>query len=262
MSSIENLLEIMASLRNPETGCPWDLEQDFASIVPYTIEEAYEVADAIARNDMTGLRNELGDLLFQVAFHAQMASEAGHFDFDAVAVSICDKMIRRHPHVFGNEAERERGAVPGSWERIKASERQAGADATSSALDGIAMSLPALNRAEKLGKRAAGTGFDWPDEDGPRQKINEELTELDEAMGEQEAEKVGEELGDLLFSVVNLARHLKIDPEQALISANRKFERRFRQMEADLGENGETLSDFDIDSMEAMWQAAKKKLSG
>ena len=159
MNSIQNLLEIMASLRDPRAGCPWDREQDFASIAPYTVEEAYEVADAIARKDMTGLRDELGDLLFQVVFHAQMASEAGEFDFDDVGESICNKMIRRHPHVFGNEDERARGAVAGSWERIKASEREAPKDTRTSALDGIAISLPALKRAQKLGKRAAGSGF-------------------------------------------------------------------------------------------------------
>ena len=262
MSSIENLLKIMASLRDEQAGCPWDREQDFASIAPYTVEEAYEVADAIARKDMAGLCDELGDLLFQVVFHAQMAAEAGAFDFDAVASSICNKMIRRHPHVFGNAAERARGAVPGSWERIKASERQTRTATTSSALDGIVKSLPALKRAEKLGKRAATGGFDWPDETGVRQKIDEELAELDEAMRRQQAEKMTEELGDLLFSVVNLARHLRIDPEQALVDGNRKFEQRFRQMEADITESGASLSDFDIDSLEAKWQSAKDKVSG
>ncbi len=261
MRSMQNLLEIMASLRDPQAGCPWDREQDFASIAPYTVEEAYEVADAIAREDMPGLRDELGDLLFQVVFHAQMASEAGEFDFDDVGESICNKMIHRHPHVFGNEDERARGAVPGSWERIKASERAAAKDTRASALDGIASALPALKRAQKLGKRAAGAGFDWPDIKGVREKVDEELTELDETVLEQDAVKMTEELGDLLFAVVNLARHLKIDPEQALISANRKFERRFRQMEFDVGDSDASLADFDIDALEAQWQAAKEKLS-
>jgi len=261
MKSIENLLEIMASLRDPQAGCPWDCEQDFASIAPYTIEEAYEVADAIAREDMPGLRDELGDLLFQVVFHAQMAAEAGDFDFDAVALCICDKMIRRHPHVFGNDEQRAHGAMRGSWERIKASERQA-RDSKNSALDGIAKSLPALKRAEKLGKRAATSGFDWPDEKGVRLKIDEELAELDEAIRGSETDNMTEELGDLLFSVVNLARHLHIDPEQALVSANRKFEHRFRQLEADVRDNGGSLSDFDIESLEAKWQAAKHKVVG
>ena len=257
MSSIQNLLEIMASLRSPDGGCPWDREQDFASIAPYTVEEAYEVADAIAREDMPGLRDELGDLLFQVVFHAQMAAEAGEFDFDDVAESICSKMVRRHPHVFGNKAERARGAVPGSWERMKASERE-----TKSALDGIATALPALKRAEKLGKRAAASGFDWPDIKGVRAKVDEELTELDETLQEQDAGKMTEELGDLLFAVVNLARHLKINPEQALVGANRKFEQRFRKMESDVNDGGSSLKDFDIDLLEEKWQAAKKNLSG
>lgn len=261
MTSIQNLLEIMASLRDPKSGCPWDLGQDFTSVAPYTVEEAYEVADAIAREDMPGLRDELGDLLFQVVFHAQMASEADEFDFDDVSESICNKMIRRHPHVFGNEGERARGAVPGSWERIKASERQALKDTRASALDGIASSLPALKRAQKLGKRAAGTGFDWPDIKGVREKIDEELAELNETLRDQDAGRMTEELGDLLFAVVNLARHLKIDPEQALVSANRKFERRFRQMESDVADSDASLADFDIDALEARWQAAKEKLS-
>ena len=171
MTSIENLREIMASLRDPEAGCPWDREQDFASIAPYTVEEAYEVADAIARDDMTGLCDELGDLLFQVVFHAQMAAEAGAFDFDEVAAGICNKMLRRHPHVFGNTAERARGAVPGSWERIKTAERQAPTDRQASILDGIANALPALKRAEKLGKRAGTAGFDWPHESVPGRKL-------------------------------------------------------------------------------------------
>jgi ATP diphosphatase len=256
MSSIEKLLEIMASLRNRDTGCPWDLEQDFASIAPYTVEEAYEVADAIARGDMPGLRDELGDLLFQVAFHAQMAAEAGDFDFDDVVASICDKMIRRHPHVFGNDAAKKRGAVAGSWERIKAAER--GTPDDHSALDGIANALPALKRAEKLGKRAAVTGFDWPDVAGVRRKIDEELAELDEA---SQAEELREELGDLLFAVVNLARHLGIDAEQALVFANRKFELRFRQMESDVNISGAALADFDINGLEAKWRAAKDKLA-
>ncbi|MFQ6005521.1 MAG: nucleoside triphosphate pyrophosphohydrolase [Woeseia sp.] len=255
MTSIENLLDIMASLRHPQTGCPWDREQDFASIAPYTVEEAYEVADAIARDDLPGLRDELGDLLFQVVFHAQMAAEAGAFDFDAVAQAICDKMLRRHPHVFGSEAERARGAEPGSWERIKASEMQTGS--AGSALDGVARTLPALRRAAKLGKRAATTGFDWPDAGGVRRKIDEELEELDAARQGAVKERVSEELGDLLFAIVNLARHLGIDAEQSLVRANSKFERRFRQMEADARGSGASLTDFDIDTLDAMWQAAK-----
>ena len=253
MKSMQNLLDIMAKLRSPAHGCPWDREQNFASIAPYTVEEAYEVADAIARDDMPALRHELGDLLFQVVFHAQMAAEASEFDFNDVARSICDKMVRRHPHVFGTDKERARGALKGSWERIKASERN-----SKSALDGIAIALPALKRAEKLGKRAASVGFDWPDGKGVREKIAEELDELDSALLEPDANSVTEELGDLLFAVVNLARHLRIDPEQALVSANRKFEQRFRVMESVVTDAGRSLEDFDIDSLEQKWQAAKK----
>jgi MazG family protein len=261
MNSFKNLLKIMAGLRNPDGGCPWDLDQDFASIAPYTVEEAYEVADAIARDDMPGLRDELGDLLFQVVFHAQMAAEAGHFDFADVESGICDKMIRRHPHVFGSEEERQRGAVPGSWEHIKAAERGEATDADGSALDGVAMSLPALKRAEKLGKRAAGAGFDWPDTSGVREKVGEEIAELDEAVALADVDKMAEELGDLLFAIVNLARHLKIDPEQALVGANLKFEQRFRHMEADITDGGASVQELDIDSLEEKWQAVKKKLS-
>jgi ATP diphosphatase len=249
----------MADLRSPHGGCPWDLEQDFASVAPYTVEEAYEVADAIAREDMPGLCDELGDLLFQVVFHAQMAAEGGTFDFDDVTTSICNKMIRRHPHVFGSEAERARGAVRGSWEQIKASERGSAADA--SALGGIAVSLPALKRAEKLGKRAAGTGFDWPDIKGVRDKVDEELAEFDETLQDKDVAKTTEELGDLLFAVVNLARHVKIDPEHALSLANRKFERRFRKMESDVADDDSSLADLDIEALEEKWQAAKKDLS-
>ena len=259
MSNIENLLEIIAKLRNPDGGCPWDLEQDFASIAPHTVEEAYEVADAIAREDMPSLRDELGDLLFQVVFHAQMADEAGDFDFNDVAKSICDKMVRRHPHVFGDEAELARGAVPGSWERIKASER--GDSPDKSALEGIALALPALKRAEKLGKRASSSGFDWPDIKGVRDKVDEEIGELDEARQEADAEHISEELGDLLFVVANLARHLSVDPEQALVQANRKFEQRFRLMEADISDSGASVADLELDVLEEKWQAAKKILS-
>ncbi len=261
MRKIENLLDIMASLRDQQTGCPWNREQDFASVAPYTIEEAYEVADAIAKEDMTGLCEELGDLLFQVVFHAQMAAEIGVFDFEAVTVEICNKMIRRHPHVFDNETECTHDTVPDNWELIKVAEKAAISDVKVSVLDGIANSLPALKKAEKLGRRSASIGFDWPDKRGVRQKIDEELEELDTALQVQEIEQIKEELGDLLFSVVNFARHLHIDPEQALVNANRKFEKRFRKMECDITESGASLSDFDIDSLEAKWQSAKDKVS-
>ena len=240
--TLDRLVAIMERLRDPVTGCEWDSAQDFASIAPYTIEEAYEVADAIERGDMADLADELGDLQLQVVFHAQMAREAGHFSLDDVITRICDKLERRHPHIFGDAGHG--GHL--LWEQIKAEERAARPDA--SALAGVAMALPALERAAKLQKRAARTGFDWPDEDGPRAKIIEELDELAEAAPEDRAE----ELGDLLFAVVNLARHLKIDPEGALRRANRKFERRFRAIETTPG-----FSDLTLDQMETLWQAAK-----
>ena len=254
---IEKLLEIMAKLRDPERGCPWDLEQDFSTIAPYTVEEAYEVADAIYREDLDGLRDELGDLLFQVAFHARMAEEQGAFDFEAVARGICEKMIRRHPHVFGSAEERQKGPEKGAWHKIKASERSA-KEPGSSALDGVAQALPALKRAEKLGKRAATVGFDWPDDSGPSDKIAEELSELAAARKAGDAANTAEELGDLLFAVVNLARHLRLDPEQALAAANRKFETRFRAMEQEIKGSGEALENLDLDTLEAHWQATKK----
>ncbi|MFL6734019.1 MAG: nucleoside triphosphate pyrophosphohydrolase [Sphingomicrobium sp.] len=231
----------MRRLRDPASGCEWDTIQTFETIAPYTIEEAYEVADAIARDDMDALADELGDLQLQVVFHAQMAEEAGHFRLDDVIAGICDKLERRHPHIFGDAAN-----SPG-WEEIKAAERRDHQD--QSALAGVALALPALERAAKLQKRAARTGFDWPDADGPRSKISEELAELDaeQAHGPQE-----EELGDLLFAVVNFARHLKIDPEEALRKANRKFERRFRAIEQEPG-----FSNLSLEQMEALWVRAK-----
>ena len=248
----------MRNLRDPQDGCPWDVEQDFATIAPYTIEEAYEVADAIERGNMDDLRDELGDLLFQVVFHARMAEEAGFFDFEDVASGISDKMVRRHPHVFGSEAERAQGKQDGSWEQIKEIERSDSAD--SSALAGVARGLPALKRAEKLGKRASRAGFDWPDRQGVREKIREELEELEEAVGSRETESMEEELGDVLFAVVNLARHLNIDPEKALTGANYKFERRFREMEADIADSGKRFRDFNLESLDKFWRAAKKRV--
>jgi len=259
MYNIKNLLDIMASLRDPVDGCPWDLGQDFGTIAPYTLEEAYEVADAIERGDLAALQAELGDLLFQVVFHARMAEERGHFAFDAVVHGICDKLIRRHPHVFGSDDERRRGAVPGSWERIKAAERAAARDGDDrSAIDGVAVALPALARAEKLGRRAATVGFDWPDAGGPRAKIDEELAELDAACDSGDRDAVREEYGDLLFALVNLGRHLDVDAEDALRSANRKFERRFRAMEQAAEQAGTPVSKLDLDGMERLWQAVKR----
>jgi len=258
MNNIEKLLEVMRQLRDPETGCPWDVQQDFSTIAPYTIEEAYEVADAIARDDIGHLRDELGDLLFQVVFHARMAEEAGEFDFDDVAGVIAEKMIRRHPHVFGDEEQRAAGKVDGSWEEIKELERSDGDDV--SALAGVARALPALKRAQKLGKRASRVGFDWPDRHGVHIKIHEELEELEEAVGTRDSGNIEEEFGDLLFAVVNLARHLDIDPEKALSGANIKFERRFRDMEREITESGKEINNLSLDIMERHWRRAKKNV--
>jgi MazG family protein len=258
MNGLEKLLEIMASLRDPEKGCPWDLQQDFASVAPYTIEEAYEVADAIERDDFAALRDELGDLLFQVVFHSRMAEEAGEFNFEQVVDAICDKMLRRHPHVFGSQEQIAAGAQPGSWEQIKASERGTGDD--DSALAGVAKALPALKRAEKLGSRASRVGFDWPDRKGVREKIREELAELEEAVGARDDDHVNEEFGDLLFAVVNLARHLNVDPEKSLTAANYKFEKRFRDMEAAIDAAGRKLKDFSLESLDKEWRAAKRRV--
>ncbi len=258
MNNIEKLLEVMRKLRDPDAGCPWDVEQNFATIAPYTIEEAYEVADAISRENIDDLKDELGDLLLQVVFHAQMAAEAEYFDFGDVAGGIAEKMIRRHPHVFGSDEERETGQVDGSWEAIKARERSVADD--DSALAGVAQALPALKRAQKLGKRAGGVGFDWPDRHGVHAKIHEELDELAEAVGTRNAASIEEEFGDLLFAVVNLARHLDIDPENALTSANRKFERRFRDMEAAVTGNGQRIKDFSPETLDREWRAAKRRV--
>lgn len=241
MSSLDRLVAIMRRLRDPERGCSWDLQQTFATIAPYTIEEAYEVADAIDRGDVDALADELGDLQLQVVFHAHMAQELGEFTLDDVIGRICDKLERRHPHIFGDAAE-----TPG-WDAIKAAERQRKRD--SSALAGVANALPALDRAVKLQRRAARTGFDWPDASGPRAKVDEELSELD---SEDEPRRQTEELGDLLFAVVNLARHLNIDPEEALRKANRKFELRFRAIETAPG--FDTLS---LAEKEDLWRSAK-----
>ena len=240
---MDRLRDIMSRLRDPASGCEWDRVQDFASIAPYTIEEAYEVADAIDRGDFDGLADELGDLQLQVVFHAQMASELGRFTLDDVLARICDKMERRHPHIFGDATEGGHHL----WEQIKAEERATNDD--KSALAGVALALPALERANKLQKRAARTGFDWPDANGARAKVVEELAELD-AENDQDARQ--EELGDLLFAVVNLARKLNIEPEVALRAANAKFERRFRYIEATPGFEG-----LSLDEMEQRWVKAK-----
>jgi MazG family protein len=250
----------MARLRDPQYGCPWDLQQDFASVAPYTVEEAYEVADAIERQDLAALRDELGDLLFQVVFHARMADEAKEFNFDDVVASITDKMVRRHPHVFGTEEQRKAGPVANSWETIKAAER--GGDADESALAGVAKALPALKRAQKLGQRASVAGFDWPDREGVREKIHEELNELEEAVGSRDREHIEEEFGDLLFAVVNMARHIDVDPEQSLTAANYKFEKRFRDMEQAIGESGRRFKELSLESLDKEWRAAKGRIAG
>ncbi|MYL97940.1 nucleoside triphosphate pyrophosphohydrolase [Novosphingobium sp. FGD1] len=249
-SPIRRLLSIMARLRDPQTGCEWDREQTFATIAPYTIEEAYEVAEAIAQNDLGALKDELGDLLLQVVFHARMAEEAGHFDFEDVASAISHKLERRHPHIFGDDASGT--AQVDRWEQIKASERAA--KGATSAIDGVAGSLPALMRAEKLQKRAARVGFDWPDPSGAADKVQEEMTELAEANA---ADKL-EEAGDLLFAAVNLVRLNGIAPEDALRAANAKFERRFRGMERLAAADGAKFDTLPLDEQESYWQAVKR----
>ncbi len=254
------LLEIMAQLRNPEGGCPWDLEQDFATIAPYTIEEAYEVAEAIAEGDRAHLREELGDLLLQVVFHAQMAQEEGSFVFEDVAAAISDKMVRRHPHVFAEHDAKDAGAVTANWENIKEAERK-GKKKDDSALADVPTALPALMRAQKLQGRAARVGFDWPDHTGVRDKIREELLEVEEAIISGEQAKIAEEMGDLLFAVVNLARFMQVDAETALRDANQKFSRRFRAVEQGIRAGGRQMQDATLDEMEALWVEAKKKES-
>lgn len=255
---VPRLLEIMRRLRDPETGCPWDIEQDFATIAPYTIEEAHEVADAIERKAWGELKGELGDLLFQTVYHAQMADEAGHFAFADVVRAISDKMIARHPHVFGDES-RDKTAEEQTrdWERVKAAERAAGP--ARGTLDGVALGLPALLRALKLQNRAARVGFDWPSTDEVLDKIVEEARELVEARTTMSAAETFEEFGDLLFVVANLARHLKIDPEAALRAANAKFTRRFAAIEAALALRGKRPEDSDLAEMDALWNAAKAR---
>nr|WP_261331573.1 nucleoside triphosphate pyrophosphohydrolase [Maritalea mobilis] len=253
---MSRLRAIMARLRDPEHGCPWDVEQTFATIAPYTIEEAYEVADAIEREAWDELKGELGDLLFQSVFHARMAEEAGLFDFDDVARSIADKMVARHPHVFGEESNAKSAEQQTrDWEAVKAAERAA--KARGGVLDDVALGLPALMRAEKLQKRAARVGFDWPEIGMVVDKIAEEARELAEARATLPQDKIEEELGDLLFVVANLARHLKVDPEVALRAANAKFVRRFHFIEAALAERGKTPDQSDLDEMDALWTEAK-----
>ena len=257
--NIDRLIDVMARLRDPNGGCPWDLEQTYSTIAPHTIEEAYEVADAIEKGDMTALREELGDLLFQVVYYSQMAREENLFDFDEVAGVIADKMIRRHPHVFGADEVNSADLQISRWEDHKAAEE----GRAPSALEGVIAGLPALTRALKLQNRAARVGFDWTDARDILDKIEEEIRELRQEMdGGSAPERVADEMGDLLFALVNLARRLKVEPESALRGTNAKFERRFHRIEALLAEQGRTPKDATLDEMEAFWQQAKREERG
>ncbi|WP_407496596.1 nucleoside triphosphate pyrophosphohydrolase [Pseudooceanicola sp. MF1-13] len=253
---MDQLLAIMRRLRDPDTGCPWDVEQTYATIAPYTIEEAYEVADAIERGAMDELRGELGDLLLQVVFHSQMAEEEGHFSFSDVADEVASKMISRHPHVFGDESrDKSADQQTRDWEKVKAAERAA--KGATGVLDDVAVGLPALLRAVKLQKRAARVGFDWPSTDQVLAKMQEEAAELIEAKDQLGPEEVVEEMGDLLFVMANLARHMGVDPEAALRGANAKFTRRFRRIEDALAQQAKTPADSNLEEMDALWDAAK-----
>jgi len=265
--AIDTLLTLMARLRDPERGCPWDVAQTPASIVPFTIEEAYEVADAVERGDPDDLRDELGDLLLQVVFQARMAEEAGLFGFEDVAAAIVRKLIRRHPHVFAADGgllppdrrPDDPAAVEAAWARIKAQERaERGGETAAGPLDGVPLALPALTRAEKISRKAAATGFDWPNAREVVAKVREETEEVAQALDEGDRTHVAEEIGDLLFSVANLARHAGVDPEEALRRGTGKFERRFTAMAARLAADGRSLSQSDLPAMEAAWQAVKR----
>ncbi|HMB48773.1 MAG TPA: nucleoside triphosphate pyrophosphohydrolase [Afifellaceae bacterium] len=269
---IDRLIEIMAALRTPGSGCPWDLEQDFTTIAPYTIEEAYEVADAIERGDMDDLKDELGDLLLQVVFHARMAEEAGAFAFNDVADAISEKMIRRHPHVFADIDADNAAAVKANWEEIKAAEKAARKERLKASgtpddyetfLADVPMAIPALQRAFKLQKRAARIGFDWPELEPVLGKVREELDELTHEIGSNsDADRLQDEMGDLLFAVANLARHLNVDPETALRGTNAKFVRRFEHIETALRQTGRSLESASLDEMEEIWVAAKQAEKG
>lgn len=265
---ISRLIEIMAALRTPGSGCPWDLEQDFSTIAPYTLEEAYEVADAISRNDLADLRDELGDLLLQVVFHSRMAEEAAAFSFGDVVEAITRKMIRRHPHVFGDEDARAAGMAKGMWEKIKAEEKaerradrlergDPAEDHGNGYLDGVPLALPALTRALKLQEKAARVGFDWQDPGPILDKIAEEIDELRTALRESDRKAAMDEFGDVLFALVNFGRHIGTDAETALRGTNDKFRRRFHQVEKALADQGRSLDEASLDDMEDLWQAAK-----
>ncbi len=256
---MKKLLEIMRALRDPEKGCPWDLAQTFETIVPYTLEEAYEVADAIEQEDMHELKMELGDLLFQVVFYAQMAKEQGEFEFDDIVEAVCEKLIRRHPHVFESADYKNEVSLHEAWEKEKEIERDKRAEGTrASILQGVAKALPSLKRAQKLQKRAARAGFDWPDSGEVIDKIEEEVRELHEAIQAGVQMDIAEEMGDLLFSCVNLSRHLDVDAEEALRQCNEKFTRRFTHIERHLAQNNKTVESATLDELEKLWQQAKK----
>jgi tetrapyrrole methylase family protein/MazG family protein/ATP diphosphatase len=253
-SPIEKLLEIMARLRSSQGGCPWDLEQSFETIAPYTIEEAYEVAEAIERRNLADLKDELGDLLFQVVFHARLAQEMDAFDFSDVVEAICAKLVRRHPHVFGGATIADARAQSAAWEDIKEAEKPSRAGV----LSDVPIGLPALTRSAKLGRRASRVGFDWPSFHGVREKIAEELGELDEAIEGGDGEAVNAEMGDVFFALVNACRHLEIDPEACVRAANHRFQQRFEWVERSVGASGKPWSDFGLDDLDALWVAAKK----
>jgi MazG family protein len=255
--SLGELLAIMARLRDRERGCPWDLEQTFATVAPYTIEEAYEVADAIERNDLGDLKDELGDLLFQVVFHARMAEEAGAFAFADVARAICDKMLRRHPHVFGATPVADRAQLSQRWEEIKREERAG--ERSDGLLADVPVGLPALTRAVKLGKRAATVGFDWPDVSGVRAKVAEELAELDAAAAGGDPAEIAAEMGDLLLSVASWCRHLRLDPETCLRSANARFADRLHAVESQVESSGRSWASYDAAELDVLWQRAKSR---
>lgn len=262
LQGIDKLIEIMAMLRDPKHGCPWDLKQSFKSIVPHTIEEAYEVAEAINSEDFSGLKKELGDLLFQVIFYSQLGSEQQLFDFHNVADVMCEKLIRRHPHVFADTDLADEQAIKQNWELTKAQERVEDDPKNTSALDDIPLALPALSRAYKIQKRAANVGFDWPDVTGALEKVQEEITEVQQELtpenGTVDNDKLADELGDLYFALTNVTRHLGLKPEQVVELANKKFEKRFRQVETLAKNNNQQLSEMSLDAMEDLWQQAKK----
>jgi nucleoside triphosphate diphosphatase len=270
--TLKTLLEIMAALRDPETGCPWDIKQTFETIAPYTVEEAYEVGDAIDRGDLADIRDELGDLLLQVAYHSRIAEELGAFSFDDVASAICEKMVRRHPHVFGTEDQRSNGVAPGFWERIKKEERAEKAAArerlggaaliADGLLAGVPRNLPPLTQATKLQNKAAAVGFDWPSLAPVMAKMREELAELDEAVSSGNEDAVRDEFGDLLFVIANVARHLKLDPEVALGQTNAKFRRRFARIEELLREQDRLPENATLEEMDALWDRAKLEERG